>query len=414
VLVSRAHAFRPVLLDQRHVAPLSPTLHQHATIRSISPVLASSATESIIGTSTALFQSSLPIDQILNHNRRHGHSPGFMKKIQGQLNKINLMDPITRWRMAAFAFLSSLLLFRRQFDATLVHIWSFLQHGTSWFPCMFRHDHWEWGLAVTCFFFYIHAYWLIDRAIHETSRGGRPDHPWRKYRLQDQHELQLYQQRKRVAEQNSLTFTETPPKTNLQPWHKQAWLFELPLYALPLYIWDICFPRRAAKLAALSAPTTLQICRDVTCGLLLYDFGFFIAHYLFHKFPPLYRWFHAKHHANTEVRAADIVRLSLVEEAVDVSISILALRFLRCHALSRSIYNIIITFLLTELHCGYDFPWTPQNVIPFGLATGSRRHHNHHRTGHGYYQKFFCHVDRLFGLVEKKNKEKKDVKMEGM
>jgi hypothetical protein len=49
----------------------------------------------------------------------------------------------------------------------------------------------------------------------------------------------------------------------------------------------------------------------------------------------------------------------------------------------------------------FDLPWTPQNVIPFGLATGSRRHHYHHRYGRHYYQKFFCHVDRLFGFVQK-------------
>jgi sterol desaturase/sphingolipid hydroxylase (fatty acid hydroxylase superfamily) len=98
-----------------------------------------------------------------------------------------------------------------------------------------------------------------------------------------------------------------------------------------------------------------------------------------------------------------IFRLSGVEEVVDVGISILALNFLKCHPVSRTIYNLIITFLLTELHCGYAFPWTPQFVVPFGLSTGSKGHHYHHRNGKHYYQKFFCHVDKLFGFVQKKD-----------
>jgi hypothetical protein len=56
---------------------------------------------------------------------------------------------------------------------------------------------------------------------------------------------------------------------------------------------------------------------------------------------------------------------------------------------------------VTELHSGFDFPWTPQNIVPLGLMTGSRRHHFHHRNGKHYYQKFFFHVDRLFGFFQK-------------
>jgi sterol desaturase/sphingolipid hydroxylase (fatty acid hydroxylase superfamily) len=110
---------------------------------------------------------------------------------------------------------------------------------------------------------------------------------------------------------------------------------------------------------------------------------------------------HNKHHKTQEVRAGEIVRLGVVEEVFEVGISIIALGLLSVHPLARSIYNCVITFLLTELHSGFDFPWTPQNVVPFGLMTGSRRHHYHHRNGKHYYQKFFFHVDRLFGFFQK-------------
>lgn len=195
--------------------------------------------------------------------------------------------------------------------------------------------------------------------------------------------------------------------TAMDAWHLQAWIFEVPLYIIPLYIWDKCIPRRAAKLVSVAAPTTFQICRDVTLGLILYDFGFFLCHYfLFHKIPFFYKAFHKKHHTNSEVRASDQVRLSLVEEVFDVGISILALRRIRAHPLSRTIYNLIITFLLTELHSGYVFPWSPQEVVPFGLSTGSRRHHWHHRNGRHYYQKFFFTFDRLFGFFDSRCEQK--------
>jgi hypothetical protein len=90
------------------------------------------------------------------------------------------------------------------------------------------------------------------------------------------------------------------------------------------------------------------------------------------------------------------------------------------------LYNFVITGLLTELHCGYitiiyyikyiliiklllffryDLPLSPQNVIPFDIVAGSRKHHIHHRNGNVYFQKFFCYFDNLFGFIEKDKKQ---------
>jgi len=348
------------------------------------------------------------------------------------------LTEVGKWRMAAATFITSIVAFQPKIDVALVHFWSWLQNDTTaLLPRCFRHDHWEWMVAIWAFFFWIHGYWLADRAIAKADVGGGPVHPWKKYRLQDEYEAEKQRRKElRMTMKDSIATTTTttttggdgqlstlssyqnqqqqqqshqqqaaPPSapTKQQKWHTGFWIFELPLYVLPLYIWDITIPRRAAKIACWSAPTAFRICKDVSCGLLLYDLGFFVCHYFMHKIPILYKYVHAKHHTSKEVRASDIVRLSFVEEIVDVGISILALNFLKAHPISRTIYNVIITFLLTELHCGFAFPWTPQFVVPFGLATGSKGHHYHHRNGRHYYQKFFCHVDRLFGFVQKKD-----------
>lgn len=318
-------------------------------------------------------------------------------------------NEVSRWRAAALAFFSSLLIFRKAIDVHLVKLWTYLMTSSSVAARVFRTDSYEWVLAVVTFVFYIHFFWFADRAVRKASEKGVV-HQWRKYRLQDRYEADKYRrmldQRKVVTplENDPLQFSkevDIPKITKQTAWNWRGWTFEVWVYVLPLLTWDIISPRRHRRLVAFAAPTTVQILRDITCGLLLYDFLFFLGHFLMHKIPFLYRTIHAKHHQVQEVRAGDVVRLSLVEEVLEVGFSIIALNLLGAHPVARSIYNCIIVFLLTELHCGFDFPWTPQNVVPFGLATGSRRHHYHHRFNRHYYQKFFHTFDRLFGFFQK-------------
>jgi sterol desaturase/sphingolipid hydroxylase (fatty acid hydroxylase superfamily) len=319
------------------------------------------------------------------------------------VSNIRNSNEITKWRVAAATFLSSIVIFRPFLDAALVKLWHYLQCSSGMLARCFRHDHCEWMLAVCAFVVWIHGFWLADRLVLKAGEKGRV-HPWRKFRLQDRYEAQKFrrEQLRRLARGEEVDLDAQPPLVTKQSeWNWKGWIFELPVYVVPLFLWDYFIPRRAARIATWGAPTTIQICRDVTCGLLLYDAFFFCGHFLMHKLPFLFRTVHKKHHINTECRAGEIVRLSFVEEVLEVGMSIVALNYLHAHPISRTIYNCIITFLLTELHCGFDFPWTPQNVVPFGLATGSRRHHYHHRIGKHYYQKFFFSIDRLFGFYQK-------------
>jgi sterol desaturase/sphingolipid hydroxylase (fatty acid hydroxylase superfamily) len=316
-------------------------------------------------------------------------------------------EEVLQWRALAFSFFSSLFLFHRAIDVKLASLWAYLTTSSSLIPRIFRTDSYEWVLAVTAFFFYIHFFWYADVSVRKASEQGKI-HPWRKYRLQDRFEADKHRRSvERKLRRNGETpfqnevVTDYSEVTKQTGWNWKAWTCEVWVYVVPLLTWDILSPRRHRRLAAFGAPTTIQVLRDITCGLLLYDILFFTGHILMHKIPLIYRTIHAKHHQEPEVRAGDVVRLSMVEEVLEVGFSIIALNALGAHPISRSIYNLIITFLLTELHCGFDFPWTPQNVVPFGLATGSRRHHFHHRNGKHYYQKFFFHVDRLFGYFQK-------------
>lgn len=305
-----------------------------------------------------------------------------------------------KWRALALSFFSSLFIFRNAVDVQLATLWTHLTTSSSLMARIFRTDSYEWVLAVSAFFVYIHFFWFADVSVRKASEQGKI-HPWRKYRLQDRFEADKHRRALERTGELSSDVADYRQVTRQAGWNWKAWTCEVWVYVVPLLTWDIVSPRRHRRLAAFGAPSTMQILRDITCGLLLYDILFFTGHILMHKIPFLYKTVHAKHHQEPEVRAGDVVRLSMVEEVLEVGFSIIALNLLGAHPISRSIYNLIITFLLTELHCGFDFPWTPQNVVPFGLATGSRRHHFHHRNGKHYYQKFFFHVDRLFGFFQK-------------
>jgi sterol desaturase/sphingolipid hydroxylase (fatty acid hydroxylase superfamily) len=411
------HNFRPAVTLSRHGHAVStsgistfPSLYMSASPSPSSDDMnmKSSTRRNIFGRSSARFKSAIASSASMNfNNASNSKSPKSL--LVTLFQKLMHLDEVGKWRMAAATFITSIFAFSPQLDRGLIKLWSWLKHDTTaLLPRLFRHDHWEWVLAVWAFFFWIHGYWLVDRSIAKADAKGQT-HRWKKYRLQDQYEGERHRrmQVRRLERGQDVDVEEKPPPTEQHKWNLGFWIFELPLYCLPLYIWDVMDPRRAPKIAAWGAPTALGVAKDVTSALLMYDLGFFVCHFLMHKIPFLYKYAHAKHHKTKEVRASDIVRLSFVEEIVDVGISIVALNTLKAHPISRSIYNVIITFLLTELHSGFAFPWTPQFVVPFGLATGSKGHHYHHRYGVHYYQKFFCHVDKLFGFVQKKDKSLK-------
>jgi hypothetical protein len=51
----------------------------------------------------------------------------------------------------------------------------------------------------------------------------------------------------------------------------------------------------------------------------------------------------------------------------------------------------------SHTRAGYDFPWMLQNMLPFHMWGGSRRHDAHHQTSNVCYQKFFTYLDGLLG-----------------
>ena len=404
VVVALYMALSPVAGFQSTFSPLRVALPSRTV-----PRVLSTTTSTTTRSPTQLTTVSVPV-----WNKEEESPLSLFQTKLKQFGRSLQKNPIWQWRVVVTTCFASLWLARSHVDAQLVILWEYLLQSSALPARIFRTDSWEWCWAISCFGIFIHAFGLADKLVRRADAQGRI-HPWKQYRLQDRYEAdkrrrQRQRQRRSLLPQEGASVDKDDqdddeadallPVTHSK-WHWQAWILEFWVYAAPLLVWDIVAPRRHRRIGGFGAPTTLGIVGGIAGGLLLYDILFFFGHVLMHKIPFLYRTIHAKHHESTEVRACDQVRLSIAEEVFDVGCSIVALNLLGVHPVARTLYNMVITFLLTELHCGFDFPWSPQNVVPFGFVTGSRRHHYHHRNGKHYYQKFFFTADRLFGLFQK-------------
>jgi sterol desaturase/sphingolipid hydroxylase (fatty acid hydroxylase superfamily) len=228
---------------------------------------------------------------------------------------------------------------------------------------IFKHDSFEPVLSSTMFLVYITGWMLVDFYIPSLQR----------FRIQAASDNRAWKGREEAA------------------YKEAAW------YLLPLLVIDYFFPRRQLPS---DAPTIGRIATEVVLGLVLYDAFFFLGHFCLHKSKYLMQKVHGKHHKNYSVRAPDAIHHTFIDGTWDVLCSVIALNVLRAHPMSRAIYNMVAIYLITEAHCGIEFPWMPHRVVPFHIVAGPVVHDRHHRNGSVNYQKFFTHLDYLAGTLQ--------------
>jgi sterol desaturase/sphingolipid hydroxylase (fatty acid hydroxylase superfamily) len=156
------------------------------------------------------------------------------------------------------------------------------------------------------------------------------------------------------------------------------------------------------------APTFGVFAIELVFGVWLYDLLFFPLHYLMHKakFGKL-RKCHGYHHriSSHTLNALETVQHSYLDGFLQVAVNILVQQispfggFGHKHFLSRLAHNLVVTYLLTEAHSGYDLPWMSHRILPEILG-GSPRHEKHHHDGRVYYQQYFKYLDDFFGFTE--------------
>lgn len=110
---------------------------------------------------------------------------------------------------------------------------------------------------------------------------------------------------------------------------------------------------------------------------------------------PLY--YSLSYHAGANIRACDAIRHTVLDGFFDVICSVVALNFVRAHPFSRTLFNIVAIYLISEAHSGYDFPWSSHNVLTF--IAGPVIHSKHHSQGSCNFAKFFVWCDVLFSTL---------------
>eukprot|EP00320_Phaeocystis_rex_P014154 CAMPEP_0119060212 /NCGR_PEP_ID=MMETSP1178-20130426/4217_1 /TAXON_ID=33656 /ORGANISM="unid sp, Strain CCMP2000" /LENGTH=374 /DNA_ID=CAMNT_0007041297 /DNA_START=45 /DNA_END=1169 /DNA_ORIENTATION=- len=160
-------------------------------------------------------------------------------------------------------------------------------------------------------------------------------------------------------------------------------------------------------LDSLPPPTYWRLVIEVALGVFLYDLFFYPFHASFHKLRVgPWRRQHARHHQwagkeRVAHNAVETVQNSYLDAGIQVSINILVQNISPWgfkHPLSRALHNLMVTYLLTEAHSGYDLPFMSHKIFPrvFG---GAPRHELHHQHGNVYFHQFFMWIDDLAGFT---------------
>ncbi|XP_029376977.1 cholesterol 25-hydroxylase-like protein [Echeneis naucrates] len=148
------------------------------------------------------------------------------------------------------------------------------------------------------------------------------------------------------------------------------------------------------------APAVLVVVRDVLACLLLFDMQYFFWHLLHHKVNRLYHIFHKEHHFYTATFSLATEDTSFWELLTLSFFATLNSALLNCHPLTEMLFFVINMYLSVEAHSGYEFPWSPHRLVPFGLYGGAQHHDLHHLKFKVNYAPYFTHWDRLFGTLQ--------------
>jgi len=227
---------------------------------------------------------------------------------------------------------------------------------------LFAHDTFEPTLAVLCFMLYGSIFYFIDTT----------PHLWPYFRIW------------RISD-----------STDMRAWTKTHSNHIVCTYLLPLALIDWVYPRRVLPL---EPPSAVLLCYQIVGSIIMYDVFFFFSHLPLHHCSFMSS-LHRKHHAMASLRAGETYAESVYGTWNNVMCSVLALKVVDAHPLSRALYNIVIIFMLTNLHCGYNFPWMLQNCIPGQMWGGSVLHQLHHTRGNVCFAKFFTVLDWVTGTA---------------
>eukprot|EP00808_Paulinella_micropora_P002803 g6740.t1 len=165
-----------------------------------------------------------------------------------------------------------------------------------------------------------------------------------------------------------------------------------------LSIWAFHTLVRARRPLDASPPSALRVAAELACGIWAYDFIFFWIHRAMHRYSLS---FHQLHHSVRDVMPWHVANHDALDAFLQVFVNVLVQQygpFGVKHDLSRLLHNILITYMLVEIHTPVEAPFSLHRLCP-ALFGGSKFHLAHHRDGRYHHQQFFFYLDACFGTL---------------
>jgi hypothetical protein len=148
----------------------------------------------------------------------------------------------------------------------------------------------------------------------------------------------------------------------------------------------------------------IRLFLEVTLGILLYDVCFWCVHITLHRVQYLFTNVHQRHHLHKQLTPGSTVSHSFLDGTLQVLVNILAQQYSLWgykHTYSRLLHNIIVTYMLVEIHAELDAPWSLHNLFGGRLFGGALRHRYHHAyTLPGYQGKKAVHYHQFFKILD--------------
>ncbi|KAG2389604.1 hypothetical protein C9374_014164 [Naegleria lovaniensis] len=165
----------------------------------------------------------------------------------------------------------------------------------------------------------------------------------------------------------------------------------LPMYTAAFYVLSQV---DYFSLDLLDIPNWKTLAWQTLAFLFFEDLGHYVLHRWMHT-PWAYKTIHYKHHEFDAPSSLATSYAHPVEVVIQGIATFLGPVIVRPHILTLFIWVNIRQLAACETHSGYDFPFSPNNILPF--CGGADLHDFHHRTYNGAYSSNFIWWDVLLG-----------------
>ena len=138
-------------------------------------------------------------------------------------------------------------------------------------------------------------------------------------------------------------------------------------------------------------PSSLEFFKQHVFMMITYDFSFYWLHRLFHT-PWLYKMFHKQHHEYHMTVAIATIDNHPLDYLITGFVPAFSGQLLlgRIHVFTALMFHIFVVVFGIITHTGYNLPWHPWGVFPFGVNIDFHDFHHSHNVGnYGVYSTFW-------------------------